>query len=394
MFQKLTEVLTKLGETNLEIHSAFILQLGCVPLKTFKEPDSRFPVTDREKLLTSEKEQDKKTPLFYEEIIEVLKKHPNVFDIDIPDKEGSFVFMHKLETGILTGGYFFSLRVDLPERLQRYRFEYLLDRKPIENFNVISSGSCFAAFSPVQDYPILIHIGHEFRELLKEQIEKETSFSCPPLGPSPIHPKFYFIFRQKKDEAPPEEMKIYAHRDDIFLVLDKDSQTVIDIARSFVSEIQLLLIRFYAVMLHRHELYQYYQEIFNHFSELSNSVKNLFTTRWWKIYEAFKISYLGKRSLSNIHIRFVEFETTLFHFNTSRRECLEEINQHRILSIIHGYFTKTTDPHIQIPQGFLSAVSHFEGELRTFWNIRVVVIASLLGAAIGSILTFLFTQVF
>jgi len=66
---------------------------------------------------------------------------------------------------------------------------------------------------------------------------------------------------------------------------------------------------------------------------------------------------------------------------------MEQIRQHVVLSEIQGYFDRHTEPDCEIPQGLCPALEHFDGELQTFGNIRSVVVATLLGAGVGSILT-------
>ncbi len=393
-YPHLTKVLTDFGETGLQVHSAFVLHLGCVCLLTFEKPSSssRFPVTDLEKLLPSEREQDGSPPDFHAAIIKALKKHPNIFDIVILGKE-SIGFVKPLHTGTLITERSFSLRVELPERMQRYH-AYTWREKTIEQFEVVSNGSLFAAFAPIQDYPVRTHIGHEYRELLSTQIEKETSLKSPPLGPSPIHPDFYLVLRKKRNETPPVGTKVYTLKNHVFLVSDNNSQTNRDMAMELFNDIHFALLEFYSLELIRNSLINYDIEIFNHFSDLSNSVKKLFAAPWWRIFKSAKFAHLGRISLSNIHKRCVEFETNLFGFNRQRNQLLNTIKQHRILSNIYSYFYTTTESDIQVPQVFFRALDHFEDALRTFGNIRSVVIASLVGAAVGAAITVLLTQVF
>ena len=393
MYPHLTKVLTDLGETDLQVHTAFVLHLGCVCLHPFEHPPlSRFPVTDLEKLLPSQREQNSSSPDFHAAIIKALEKHPNVFDIAILGKK-PFGFVESHHAGTLITGKSFSLRVELPQRMQKYR-AYAWHEKPTEHFEVVSNGSLFAAFAPIHDYPVWTHIGHEYRELLSTQIEKDTSLQSPSLGPSPIHPNFYFVLRKKRNQTPPLGTEVYTLKEDVFLVFDDNSQTNRDMAMDLFNDIQSALLHFYSLQLIRNFLIYYHTEIFNHFSDLSNSAKEIFAVPWWHIFKSSKFAHLGRISLSNIHKRYLEFETELFDFNRQRNRLLNIIKQHRILSNVYSYFYTITEPDIQVPQAFSRALDHFENELRTFGNIRSVVIASLLGAAVGAAITALLTQVF
>ncbi len=394
MYPHLTKVLTDLGETDLQVHTAFVLNLGCVCLHPFEHPilSSRFPVTDLEKLLLSQREQNSSPLDLHAAIIKALEKHPNVFDIVILGKE-PFGFVTSHHAGTFMTGRNFSLRVELPERMQKYRV-LAWPEKPTEHFEVVSNGSLFATFAPIQDYPVWTHIGEEYRELLSTQIEKDTSVRSLSLGPSPIHPNFYFVLRKKRNQTLPLGTGVYTLKEDVFLVFDNNSQTNRDMAMDFFNDSQSALLDFYSLELIRNSPIEYHIEIFNHFSDLSNYAKEILAVPWWHIFKLSKFAHLGRISLSNIHKRYLEFETELFDFNRQHNRLLNTIKQHRILSKVNSYFYRITEPDIEVPQAFSRTLDHFENELRTFGNIRSLVIVSLLGAAVGAAITVLLTQVF
>jgi len=95
-----------------------------------------------------------------------------------------------------------------------------------EHFSVVSRGSLFAAYREVERVPIWSNIGHEFRELAREQIEKVTPLKCPNIGPCPIHPDFVIVVRDDEQEEQGALPKRYLEDNDLFIVVSDPRPTV------------------------------------------------------------------------------------------------------------------------------------------------------------------------
>jgi hypothetical protein len=198
----LTKVLSGLGETG-GVERAYIVKLGCVRLLEFDEPKhGRFPLVEFADLSAPSAARDVTGADLHSEILKSLREHPNIFDItSITDKRDEIT--NRSQMGRLVIGNVFSLKVRLPERLQKWRRHWAEESTTAQEFHVISSGSLFAAFAEVEDYPARTNIGHEYRDLLQEQIRKASSLKCPNFGPSPIHPDFYIVLRKKSADGIP-----------------------------------------------------------------------------------------------------------------------------------------------------------------------------------------------
>jgi len=204
-FSRLTEALIGLGEVSLEIDQIIIAKIGCVALFPTKqlESESNFPITAQE---TAQRGQPSTAtgsvfgpdlPNMHAAIIKALEKHPNVFDLKVEHDELGMRIRPRMG-GWLVSGDSFSLRVELPSRLQKLAWYIEGRSNPIERFEVISDGSLFVAFASIEDYPIFTIIGQEYRELLQEQIEKETQFGWAVFGPVPVHPDFYLVVKKRQ----------------------------------------------------------------------------------------------------------------------------------------------------------------------------------------------------
>jgi hypothetical protein len=387
MYPRLANVLAKFDEPDLKIHRAFVLKLGCVALSTFKPVDSsRFPVTETERVLSEEQKTQPPPDEVHSQIIDALQKHPNVFDLNHIDGKG-IEFIGGGHYATLQIGRMFSIRINLPHRLQKYAKAFPFGKEAIEEFEVVSSGSLFAAFAPIKDYPVWTNFGQEYRELLVTQMEKETQFKCKRFGPSPIHPNFYFVVRKSADEASGLGMKVYEMKKDLFLVFDDNSQSDLDMAQWFFKLVDFLMFQFYSRQLLRSSLLNYEVEILNRFSDLSKEINDLSATRWWQIPEAERIVRAAKKSLTSIHTRLVGFENELSTFNRQRSSFLRSVKEMEIVSQMHSYLEESLEPHGKLSESLPAALRHFGEELQAFGHKRSVVIAGLIGGATGAFLT-------
>jgi len=380
MYETLRNLLTHLGEKNLRISRAFALKLGAVYVRqTNKSANSPFSQIDFPKM---------------------LGQHPNMFDITTLGDEDLTNFLVNesayFDDAAIISGKPFSVRVSLPSRLHRHKAS--LYEKPTEQFEVVSTGCLFAAYAPIEDYPLFTQIGHEYRDLLRAQIEKDTSFRSPPLGPSPIHPDFYFAFRKRIKKRRTEGTRIYTsgarRAPDVFLVLDESILDDRYLAFDFLIRVHVDLIDFYCLKLD-HLMLRYRDErISEALSAIAACSKDLVATPWWRIFESNRHAHAGRTRLSDIYSEVVEFQSELSGYLRSRGEFLRAIDQDRFLHGLHSYLSDDTEPAVGIPSTLPHALNHFEQEMRAFQNIRSVLVASLAGAAAGALITAILTWKF
>lgn len=393
---RLTTILADLGEEGLTIQSAYIVKVGCVRILPSGIPDreSRFPITELEDLVSSVEKGKRDASDVLGEIRDSIEKHKNIFDVNTVDADRPAFSV--AGTGIGTGpgslvfGSAYSARVKLPARLQKHHSLFSTAAyQPIEQFDVVSSGSLFAAIAPIEDYPVLTYIGHEYRDLLRKQIEETTNFKSPALGPNPIHPDIYLVFRKRPAGAPVLGRRVYSRDDNPFIVEDHNSVSGLELAKSLLMHIEMPMLRYYSTNEHREILIFYHVEILNHFADLSEVIKGLSAQSWWHIVKSNRLARRARNSLWGIHSRLVEFDQEAMAANRNRDQLSEVISQSPILSLIKNYLLETSSLDIELPRGLYPALKHFEGELRTFGTIRSIVIASLAGGAVGALVSLL-----
>ncbi len=384
-YSNLVHVLSGFGETG-EIERAYIVKLGCVRLLEFEEPEQscRFPLVEFAKISTSTGGPKITATTLHSEILRSLREHPNVFDIaQITDKRTGIT--NSSQMGLLVMGNLFSLKVRLPERLQRWRRHWAQESTTAEEFRVVSSGSLFAAFVEIGDYPARTNIGHEYRDLLKQQIENVTTLKCPNFGPSPIHPDFYIVLRKKSGEGIPLGTKTYTLPDeDILLVSDSGAGTIEEATTDLFRELEYAMFRFYDLQLGRMRLIWYNVEVFNHFGDLSAGVMELDSISWRRFLRHRRLSTEAKKNLSLIHRRLVEYGSAHINFSRNRNSCLNRIKENPIIGKIPEYFARMSQAESELPEALTPALSHFGQELQTLGSVRSTIIAAFLSALAGA----------
>ena len=398
-FERLTKVLHSLGEGDLEIQKAYAIQLGCVAFSTDEPTEAEdYPVTAREtrRSSTSARATARRLLDSYADIPTAIKAHPNVFAVTQIDKPARDVSMRPSPIGQLLLGPTFHVSLNLPAH-QQYLYRPG-SSKPIEKFEVVSTGSLFAAYAPVRDYDLSIRMGNEYREIARSQVEKETKLSCPVVGPSPIHPHFYLVLAKNFQGHRVHTLKRYTRTNDVLLIAESGQNDIKKEVDDILYDVQIELARFYSVMLSIRDVIEYHQEMSSHFSDLTESIDRLHSIPWWDVFGGAKIAGVGRSSLSLVHKHFVALEERVFLHGRQRSEVLAAIREHNTLSLMLDYFTDSTESLVHIQHSLPVALTHFGEELRIFVNIRWIVIASLvgligaiIGAIAGSILTVLFT---
>jgi hypothetical protein len=385
-FERLTGLLENLGERNLQIHHVLILKVGCICLSE-KDPPQRV---EKQESRSGEGETITQDP--YDDILKSLQEHPNIFDVRQTGDEQSSLSFAKGEE-MFVEGKTFCLRVHLPERLQKFRDDAEeMGGSLIEEFNVLSTGSLFAAFARIRDFPVFTFIGQEYREIVTVQIDNETRFKTVPFGPSPLHPDFYLVTRRCGEGEAPLGTKVYSASDDVFVVMDQSSASDMERACELFWRLGSDLLDFYRIMMDATTLLSINERLFSHFSELSDQFVQMLQTSAWHPLKLNKLSVAARASLSNVYLSLVDHERLLLEVARDRNRFLKEVRANIVLSHLHAYLSDHTDPEADVPQSLNPTLSYFGAELQMFKNIRSIMAASLIGAAAGALLTAVLTS--
>ncbi len=197
MVNKIDLVLKDLNIDKDNFKNLYILKLGGICFSTLPdENETLYPVSAYEETIKEMDNKDFNNEDLENEINEALKQHKNIFGIEkLSNDDYSYSRSH-LELFIYKGNIY-KLKVNLPSRFQKYGD---LNSKDIEEFMVLYSGSAFCSYSKINEFPIFTHIAHEFREILKEQIDEKTQYFNHIIGPSPLHTDIYIVHLVNNDK--------------------------------------------------------------------------------------------------------------------------------------------------------------------------------------------------
>lgn len=373
-YDRLTDLLSSLGEKNLKIQKVILVKFGS--LLFAESPKS----PEQEEAETEEPEEPELPRNVGILVYEALKIHPNIFEPEQiseeeeEEAEGS-------RDGFFVKGSFYNYRIHLPRAKQKYK-----DMDSSEHFSVVSRGSLFAAYCEVERVPIWSNIGHEFRELAREQIEKVTPLKCPDIGPCPIHPDIVIVVRDDEQDEQDAFPKRYLNDDDIFIVVS-DPRPTVDLVVDCFFDFGFALEGFYDLALSRNDAIDTSAEMSVHFDEASERVEELLQTPSWKFWETHTVARKARISVGMVHTSLVDLESQLLYYERDRAERLDSLKKDRDAVLLFEYFQRMTAPGIGIPPSLTAALGFFESELQLYGNIRSLLYASLIGAIVGSLLS-------
>lgn len=170
----------------------------------------------------------------------------------------------------------------------------------------------------------------------------------------------------------------------VFLV--SETASIDKVATAILHSLSIRLEIFFHVLLNARSVQLYAVEISNEFSSLTASFKGLLKTPWRRVWQRHKLWVAARTSLSNIHLRLVEYGNSASEYEQHMAEFLQGIEAESYLAGWIPYFEKTF-PKIAVPGFLVSALQYFERELQLFGHKRIIVIASLIGASIGAFLS-------
>ncbi len=377
-YDNLTELLSGLGEKNLRVKRAVLVKFGTILLAGPKVPENSESKTGEQQNTT---ELERLPSDVAARIYDALKDHPNIFEPKklLEREEGA----SGSRLGFFVTGSFYHYQVHLPKAKQAYKDD---PWDTPEQFFVVSTGSLFAAYAEIDDVPVFSNIGHEFRVLAREQIAKQTPLECPNLGPCPIHPDIIIVVRDIGEDGGAVSVRRYVRDGDIFIVTS-DSRPFGSLVVDRFFEFGRSLEFFYRSLLQRNYLIDSSTQMSDSFSAASAALAKLLKVPFWKFWEAHAISQQARLSVASAHQDLVALETDLLEYERDRSETLESVKKDRDATALVEYFRDMTAPDVVIPPSLTAALSFFESELQLYGNIRSLLIASLLGAVVGSLLT-------
>ena len=394
-FSELKNYLKECGEPDEEIIRVYEVRIGCVAFSGFKVPeyDSERPISDLEELLDSvpkiSAKKDDLPETILAELSDALESHSNVFAFK--KSELRLPITSTLGNYRIVQGKPVHFRINLPARLHRYRPIFGAEKQKIEQIGVVSNGSFFACYAELMTFPQETWFAQEYRDLLKDVLEKRGKIHSIGVPPCPIHPSIYVAILPANAEP---KRKSHAlgkkppFMGDGLLFLLPESEEIETAIEAILVTFSPPLDRFFNLQLRARSVGLYEAEILNEFSNLTDCYKKLLKTGAWHVFKRHTLWVAARTSLSNIHLRLVEYGNVLSEYEREVSDFPQMKESFPHIQPWLKYFAERFEK-FGVPTFLVSSTQYFERELQLFGHKRVIIAASLVGASIGAMITLL-----
>lgn len=377
-YERLSELLSGLEGKPIKVVEAHIFKFGA--LLFVKEPGKKAEPNQPVVGDSPADQPDLPSPGDLADIKAALGKHPNVFHLKNLDDEGG-PQIYSSDKGMLINGSTFTMDINQPRARQKYQ-----DMQGSENFKVIRSGSYFAAYTTVQDTPVYTNVAHEFRELARVQIEKETKYKAPLFGPTPVWTDIIVAQVEAGSLSCPTDVRSHENRDDLYILIEKGVDIDSFMQWLFYQAV-IYWCGFYELMLQRSEMIDLDSELYDRFSEASGTVQAMTLIQNWKIWSTSKLATRAGVEIGKIHQLVVQCDRACWDYDNQRRDYLSTVQHLPHFSKLRQLTTRYVRRDVRPPRSISSALEFLEKQIEVARNIRSLVLASLLGAVTGALVT-------
>ena len=372
-YESLIRLLAKHGETDQQIKKCFFIKVGGLALKREKDETGANNASALMKEIAAK-------------LVKAVSAHPNVSPSSSLGST-SIAMMTMGDPEFLFSDRHFLFHLTLPK--QRLRYPEWSSAGDMEDFYAIYTGSLFAVYTEILDYPEHSGIGQEFRELLQTQIDKESSLRCTHLAPTPLHPDIYLIIRRSSDATKRSRPIVFEERGNLLVVFeDADVADAKDpeLVDAFFSSIEHYILSFYRERLSGAQADEVTRKVLDLFTGLSQTSQRIFANPAWRVLRSRRLSRAAAGQLSSIYESLVLHESLILGFHKSREQFLGSVAEHSVLSVINDYFRRELSDEAEVPKSLTPALTYYESQLSLSLNIRTLLLATIAGAILGAVL--------
>lgn len=225
--------------------------------------------------------------------------------------------------------------------------------------------------------------------MFRAQIEKETKYSSPSLGPTPIHPDIYVVELSGEDMPLPRVLPVLDY--DILLLFARGIE-IQKVVESVFHEVRPTLDLFYSAMKTSDGLMTARQDILSQYSNIGSDVSHFVSLPWWHFFSKSRSASGTEQDITNMYASLAEEHLESAMLETYLSELRDAIKKSDIMRPISEYLLAHPAPEFTLPTSLLPGLEHFTQAVRGFITARVVLIASIMGAAVGAVLTYLLSS--
>jgi hypothetical protein len=379
--EEISRFFAKRDGTSVEVPEVHVFKFGAILLAEDtpgEDEANRYTACEK---LNSGPWQPKEDIL--EELVRALRNHTNVFHLESPDDLApSF---QGTRTGMLVDGPAITMEIHLPKSKQKFP-----DEDSPESFSAMINGSFFGAYAPAKSAPAPSFIGHEFRELVRTLVETSTTYKAPLFGPCPVFSSVFVGFVGSSTPTASVVIRSREFQGDLYVLVEggADKQRTMKWVFALANNCWQ---GFYALSLFRCELIDLDVEIQNRFEEASQTVVKLAKTPGWKIWETSKLGTQAALEIGEVHRLVIKYDEACWGYDKQKSEYLKILfgvpHFSKLRRTTADYCVRDVRPPARISQ----ALEFLEKQVEVARNIRSLVLASLMGAMVGSLVTGILT---
>jgi hypothetical protein len=349
----------------------WVLKVGALGFRVPGDPPSHED--DFDKLGTS----------MIDEFVGRLRGSANIFDLPPVDTEKLRWGFRPLDEAFLLHGVPLSFAVKLPNHKHAFQ-----GGEPIEEFFVTTDGSAFGAFSPIPDAPSLVFVAHEYREAVKRAASKEPKCDIQGIGPTPLHPDFYFIVLEKPVIKKPP--LAFFHRGDAYFVSNTPSTDMPSLIEAFYRRCQHYVSDFYAAGLQRDHVTSLRSDILDQFDRIAELASTFFKTPDYRLIRRGHIAAEVSELISENLVAIGESQIAAFNLADMVATARKSRIEFDLLEPLADYEREHLVPAAVLPDALLPAMTHFRETMHAYRTAAVAMLGAVVGAVLGAALVTFF----
>ena len=110
-------------------------------------------------------------------------------------------------------------------------------------------------------------------------------------------------------------------------------------------------------------------------------------SEWYKFRNTNEVINTSKKLLTMAYKRYFDYESGISVFSKEKIKYLDDIEKKRYFGNTNKYFSDMLDINYTIPTSITNSLAHYQNIISSFGDKRTIIIASILGALIGAIIT-------
>lgn len=319
------------------------------------------------------------------ELTEALKKSPYIYDLELSERQSLVMCGYSSDSGVVLHDVKTKkVKVKIPKSKQKL-FKFPVPKHEFDEFDTLIKGTLFLSYAKIGK-PSLSYMASEFKNIFSESLDSSPLTNVS-IGPSPIHPDFYFVF--SSNSSGEKSQVIHKTKEEVVIeIINEDSNKYETHIEGFFDTISHTMFRFYNGIIVRQKTASLEEQVKDKFDELISAHELSYD----KSSLFLALSQHGKKmqkSTCQLYSELAKFQSEQVTLASQTNEVLELVKKDEYLVCIEQYFKKKLSFRDNIPHSLIDTVSALNGSYHAVGGVRVASVASIFGAVSGAVIAVL-----